>query len=281
MSNYLLSVRVGYKLQPSQSAMQGSNGFREQLTASGPPLDYSFKELRSCAELETEEPRSGARRLPDAKADGEGADGEAGAEGEAAATGNAAAGATGRGAAATGGGMGAAGGAAQTGTLAGTQKKMCVIRKLTTAVKLNNNLLESSHGLPDALSLAMANPLVALQWLDLSFNQLVTVEDSLLRFTNLKALYLHGNCLKSLPACERLRKLKNLLILTLNGNPIESSKVYRPYIIGALPNLRALDHSTVTEDETQAAISWFKGHMRRKKEREERLKDMALANDEC
>merc|ERR1719238_2576677 len=108
----------------------------------------------------------------------------------------------------------------------------------------------------------MANPLVALQWLDLSFNQLVTVEDSLLRF-------------------QKLKELPKLLILTLNGNPIESSKVYRPYIIGALPNLRALDHSTVTEDETQSAVSWFKGHLRRKKERDERLKDMALANDEC
>lgn len=262
--------------------MQGSNGFREQLTASGPPLDYSFKELRSCAELETEEPRSGSRRLPDSKADGERADGEAGAEGDATATGgNAAGGATGRSAGATGGLSATGPGATQQGTMVGTQKKVCVIRKLTTAVKLNNNLLESSHGLPEALSLAMANPLVALQWLDLSFNQLVTVEDSLLRFQNLKALYLHGNCFKSLPAIERLKKLPKLLILTLNGNPIESSKVYRPYIIGALPNLRALDHSTVTEDETQSAVSWFKGHLRRKKERDERLKDMALANDEC
>eukprot|EP00929_Paragymnodinium_shiwhaense_P103124 TRINITY_DN6640_c0_g1_i1.p1 TRINITY_DN6640_c0_g1~~TRINITY_DN6640_c0_g1_i1.p1 ORF type:complete len:261 (+),score=53.00 TRINITY_DN6640_c0_g1_i1:73-855(+) len=260
--------------------MQASQTMREPLTASGPPLDYSFKELRSCAELETEEPRSGSRRIPDAKADGEGADGETGGEEGVAGAGNTAASAVGR-AGATGGlgGTGGPGAAAQTAMVSGTQKKLCVIRKLTTAVKLNNNLLETAQGLPEALSLCMANPMVALQWLDLSFNQLVTVEDSLLKFQNLKALYLHGNCLKSLQACERLKKLPKLLILTLNGNPIESSKIYRPYIIGALPNLRALDHSTVTEDETASAISWFKGHSRRKKERDERLKDMALAND--
>jgi hypothetical protein len=259
-------------------------------TASGPPLDYSFKELRSCAEIETEEPRSGARRMPDTReGGGDGVDGEsAGAEGEdaagavtATATGNAPG--AGRGGA-TGGGLAATNAtqvtALPSATAAGSQKKLFVIKKVTTAVKLNNNLLETAQGLPEALGLAMNNPTVTLQWLDLSFNKLVTIDAALLRFVNLKALYLHGNCIRSLPAVEKMRKLPKLLILTLNGNPIESSKIYRPYVIGSLPALKSLDHSTVTDDETQSAISWFKGHVRRKKERDERLRDMALAGDE-
>jgi Leucine-rich repeat (LRR) protein len=159
----------------------------------------------------------------------------------------------------------------------GTQKPRCVIRKITTAVKLNNNLLESVTGLPEALETCMSSPLVTLQWLDLSFNQLQGIEPILLRFLSLKALYLHGNCIRTLPSVERLKKLPKLLILTLNGNPIESSKIYRPYIIGSLPGLRALDHATITDDETQSAISWFKGHNQRAKERAERLRDEGLA----
>jgi len=222
-------------------------------TASGPPLDYSFKDLRSCAEIETEEPRSGVKK-PHAEAAGEG-------EGSA-----------------SGGEYGLTNATAKpAASLA--PKLRCVVRNVTTSVKLNNNMLETIQGLPTALESAMSSPLLNLQWLDLSFNQLVTVEPELLRFMNLKALYLHGNCIRSLPAVDRLRKLPKLLSLTTNGNPIEANKIYRPYIIGAVPSLRSLDHSTITEDESQNAAAWFKGHIQRMKKRQEEKELAGLGDD--
>eukprot|EP00927_Polykrikos_kofoidii_P051331 TRINITY_DN45123_c0_g1_i1.p1 TRINITY_DN45123_c0_g1~~TRINITY_DN45123_c0_g1_i1.p1 ORF type:complete len:292 (+),score=64.63 TRINITY_DN45123_c0_g1_i1:43-876(+) len=264
--------------------------------ATGPPLDYSFKELRSCTEIETEEPRSGGARPsselvreggassgPTVVGPGDGGGGEAdGSMGTFSATGGTSAAAVAPGAVtmaatATMLGASATGRPSATTTQAnavatvGGPKPRCVVRKVTTSVKLNNNLLETVAGLPEALSLKMSCPLLTLQWLDLSFNQLQTIEMPILKFENLKALYLHGNCLRSLPEVERLKQLSELKILTLNGNPIESCKIYRMYIVGALPKLRSLDHSTITEDETKSAVSWFKSHLHRKKEREERL----------
>ena len=72
------------------------------LVANGPPLDYSFKELRNCGELETEEPRSG-QRLSELRESSPG------------------------------------------------KGKKVVIRKVTTSVKLNNNMLDTVAGLPQAL----------------------------------------------------------------------------------------------------------------------------------
>mmetsp|Transcript_79298 Transcript_79298/g.236263 ORF Transcript_79298/g.236263 Transcript_79298/m.236263 type:complete len:234 (-) Transcript_79298:125-826(-) len=211
----------------------------EAIVAAGPPLDYSFKELRSCTEIETEAPRGSGRRP--SRADADESDGSASPEP----------------------------GATKTSSPL-VPKLRCIIRNVTTSVKLNNNMLENIQGLPQVLEFAMPNPLLNLQWIDLAFNQLVTIEPELLRFMNLKALYLHGNCIRSLPSAERLRKLPKLMSLTLNGNPIEASKIYRTYVIGALPTLRSLDHSTITEDEQQNAVAWFKGHLQRlQKKREE------------
>lgn len=231
-------------------------------TAAGPPVDYSFKELRSVAEIETEEPRSGPGRPVPQR---EGEDGGAAGAGETAA-------------AASGPGAATVATGAVTKAV-GLQPKQCVIRKITTSVKLNNNMLETVVGLPTALESCMLSPLVNLQWIDLSFNQLTTVEPELLVFENLKALYLHGNCIKAMTAMNKLRKLTKLLSLTLNGNPIESNKCYRPYTIGCLPMLKSLDHSTITEDELGSAIEWYKVHEKRMAERRERMKDMAMESN--
>jgi len=214
------------------------------MVAAGLPLDYSFKELRTSAEIETEEPRSGFKRAMDTK---DGDDPAKIATSQAAAVEQA--------------GM--------------TVARKFVIKKVTTCVKLNNNMLETVNGLPQALESAMPNPLQNLQWLDISFNQLAAIEPELLRFSNLKALYLHGNCLRQLSSVERLRKLPKLLSLTLNGNPIESSKIYRVYVIGALPFIKTLDHSTITEEESLGAGAWFKGHLRRAKKRKEEQEEAA------
>merc|ERR1719160_1227842 len=124
-------------------------------------------------------------------------------------------------------------------------------------------MIETLTDLPPALEMAMDNPVLNLQWLDLSFNQLTTVESTLLNFPNLKALYLHGNGIKSLQPVGRLRKLPKLISLTLNGNPMEAFKIYRSYVTGALPDLRSLDHISITEDESESAQAWYQAHQRR------------------
>jgi len=231
-------------------------------------LDYSFKELRQCAEIETEEPRSGIKRGSVEPKDTKVADAGAAAPPDTTLP------VPGAGAS----GAGPLGVPAKAAVPVPRQR--FVVRTVTTTVKLNNNMLETLQGLSRALEFAVSNPLQNIQWLDLSWNQLTAIEPELLQFQNLKALYLHGNCIKSMPSCERLRKLPKLLSLTLNGNPIEASKVYRMYVIGALQNLRSLDHSTITEDEMRNACTWFKGHMIRLKQRQERAEEAALLMDE-
>lgn len=238
------------------------------LTASGEPLDYSFKELRHVMELETEDPRGGFKSKPTARpADGGEDGGEVTAGGPLEITLMEA----------NNGAGGDTQGATKGGRSRGPAKQRCVMRKITTAVKLNNNMLESIAGLTVALDFVMASPMATLQWLNLSFNQIASVEVDLLSFPELKALYLHGNVIRTLACVERLRKLPKLMSLTLNGNPIESSRVYRSYVIGSLQTLRSLDHSTITDDECANAAVWFKGHMVRAKERQERMKyDMPM-----
>lgn len=50
---------------------------------------------------------------------------------------------------------------------------------------------------------------------------------ALLDFQELRVLYLHGNCIRSLSDVDKLGKLPNLHTITLHGNPIESRQIYR------------------------------------------------------
>ena len=216
----------------------------------GPPLDFSFKELRAAVQLETEEPRGGVKRQAPKEAKDE-ATQEAGTTEKANAketlppvVGN------------------------------GTMDRRIVIRKVTTCVKLNNNMLETLNGLEAALESAMFSPLQNLQWLDISFNSLTSVDAELLKFAQLKALYLHGNCIQKFGSVQRLQKLPKLLSLTMNGNPIQSNRVYRTYVLGVLPQLRSLDHTSVTAEEAGEAMAWYRGHVRRMEVRKEQLREL-------
>jgi hypothetical protein len=233
------------------------------LQATAPPLDYSFKELRSCSEMETEEPRGGGVRRHPATTDKDPAITSV----------------------SLGGGdhssapmaLQAPGGTmlpVSKGGQHGLSPKK-IIRKVCVAVKLNNNMIETITDLPQSLEPVMDNPLLNCQWLDLSYNQLASIEPALLEFKNLKALYLHGNQIKSLPSVERLRKLPKLISLTLNGNQIERALSYRMYVIGALKGLRSLDHSTITEEERTNAHNWFEAHMKRLKAKKEQQEEVA------
>jgi len=147
-------------------------------------------------------------------------------------------------------------------------KKM--LRKVTHAVRLNNNLIDSVQDLPQALTFIMEDPSRNLRWLDLSFNNLKAIEPMLLQLQNLKALYMHGNKIRSLPSVEQLKKLPKLISLTLNGNPIENARSYRAYIIGAVPQLRTLDHSSITEVEVKETSHWFQAHLKRARVRKDK-----------
>jgi len=240
---------------------------REAVVASGPPLDFSFKELKSCAEIEANEPRGGFGRsgAEDAGPDNVGEVTVAGTSSAVSPD-------------VLTGALSPQGLTTRTGVPHGTRQRFFV-RVVTTSVRLNNNLLETVEGLPKSLESALSDPLANIQWLDLSFNMLHTVEPELLRFQSLKTLYLHGNRIKSMPAVERLRKLPSLLFLTLNGNPIEIHKYYRHFTIGALPQLKTLDHTSITRDERVDANVWFKGHLLRLKKRRELAEEAAFDED--
>ena len=80
--------------------------------------------------------------------------------------------------------------------------------------------MTSIQGLYTVLSDVMWNH-QNLQWIDLSYNQLVEIDEEILNFKHLKTLYLHGNNISNLEECHRLQYLDNLQTLTLYGNPIE------------------------------------------------------------
>lgn len=232
------------------------------LQATAPPLDYSFKELRSCSEMETEEPRGGGARRHPATTDKDPAITSVSLGGGDHSSAPMAV-------QAPAGTMLPVSKGGQHGGL--SPKK--IIRKVCVAVKLNNNMIETIADLPESLKTVMDHPLLNCQWLDLSYNQLASIEPALLEFQHLKALYLHGNQIKSLPSVERLRKLPKLISLTLNGNHIERALSYRMYVIGALPNLRSLDHSTITVEERTNAQTWFEAHLKRLKEKKKQQED--------
>lgn len=248
-----------------------------------PPLDYSWKELKSCIEIDTEEPRGGKRR-PHTMAEREAAASAASSGGPEepavvpAATGDATT-------VAAVEGNEASAAAAGSGLAAAMQLRVAEklppmtprrLRKVTTALKLNNNSLETLQDLPPALELVMEEPFRNLQWIDLSWNGLTKIDDSLLGFKQLKALYLHKNKIKKLPTIDCLKVLPGLLSLTLNGNPIEERQIYRQYVVGALPKLRVLDHVAVTEEQVFAAGAWFKAHLKRLQIRKVMLEEARL-----
>lgn len=60
-----------------------------------------------------------------------------------------------------------------------------------------------------------------LEWLDLSYNYLETIDHELLNFPMLKTLYLHGNYISNLEEVKILREFPYLKNLNLFGNFIE------------------------------------------------------------
>lgn len=130
--------------------------------------------------------------------------------------------------------------------------KDAVGKWLTTALKLNKNIVEDLVDLPRVVSTLFPSE-QWLTWLDLSCNHLHRVPPELLQLTSLKILYLHGNKIATTRELVKLQALKNLIKLTAHGNPAELEVGYFITMLAALPSLLKLDFTAVSTNERLTA----------------------------
>ena len=160
-------------------------------------------------------------------------------------------------------------------------KKKIVVKKMTTALFLQNNELRSVASLPLVLTEVMVcDPYSNLLWLDLSYNYLEAIEEDLLQLPNLQTLYMHGNYIANLEETKKLSGFENLQSLTLYGNPIETIKNYRLWVLGVMytrnENLRKLDQVVVTNREFDKVLVWKERIFAQKSKRLKTLKPDVL-----
>ncbi|KAL8191387.1 UNVERIFIED_CONTAM: hypothetical protein K2H54_073335 [Gekko kuhli] len=167
-------------------------------------------------------------------------------------------------------------------------------RLLTQAVRLNNNTINDLTDFTEIMKKLLEHP-EDIYWIDLSFNDLPTIDPILTTYYNLHNLNLHGNSIHELSEVDKLAVLPHLRSLTLHGNPIEEEKGYRScrirfpraelyrrqdyaegeigpshtgsYIISTLPNLKSFDFSTITKLDRSTAAVWRRMNIRPKKVR--------------
>uniref|UniRef100_A0A286XT85 Leucine-rich repeat-containing protein 51 n=2 Tax=Cavia porcellus TaxID=10141 RepID=A0A286XT85_CAVPO len=99
-------------------------------------------------------------------------------------------------------------------------------KSLTQSLWLNNNVLSDLRDFNPVVSQLLEHP-ENLAWIDLSFNDLTSIDPVLTTFFNLSVLYLHGNSIQRLGEVNKLAVLPRLRSLTLHGNPIEEERGYR------------------------------------------------------
>ncbi|XP_076256690.1 leucine-rich repeat-containing protein 51-like isoform X1 [Rhynchophorus ferrugineus] len=119
---------------------------------------------------------------------------------------------------------------------------------LTKSLWLNNNKLKSTKNLDELVNAVLEYPSL-LGWIDFSFNYITEIEESILKFPNLKILYFHGNCINDLNVVSKLRPLEQLRSVTFHGNPIANHPKYRNYIVSVLPQIINLDFTPVIKTE--------------------------------
>ncbi|XP_048215395.1 leucine-rich repeat-containing protein 51 [Perognathus longimembris pacificus] len=139
-------------------------------------------------------------------------------------------------------------------------------KSLTQALWLNNNVLNDLKGLNQVVSQLLEQP-QNLAWIDLSFNDLTSIDPVLTTFFNLSVLYLHGNGIQRLGEVNKLAVLPRLRSLTLHGNPMEEEKGYRQYVLCTLPRITTLDFSGVTKADRTTAEVWKRMNIKPKKAR--------------
>jgi Leucine-rich repeat (LRR) protein len=131
-----------------------------------------------------------------------------------------------------------------------------LIKSESTALRVNNNMLSNWDGFVDTITALFVDHSSHLQWLDLSFNDLKIIDDSILVLSNLTMLYLHGNNIKKMKEVEKLGTLLRLKSLSLHGNPIETVSGYRQYVLHHIPQLQTFDFSGVTKSDRKICEVW-------------------------
>lgn len=153
-------------------------------------------------------------------------------------------------------------------------KKKIFVQKRTQALFLQNNEIRTIVSLPQVLTDVMYFP-ENLQWLDLSYNYLESIEADLLQFEQLKTLYLHGNYISNLEETKKLNGFRDLQSLTLFGNYIETIPNYRLWVLGVMytynENLRRLDQVLVTNREFDKVLVWKEHIFKSKSKRLKKL----------
>ncbi|XP_021021887.1 leucine-rich repeat-containing protein 51 [Mus caroli] len=139
-------------------------------------------------------------------------------------------------------------------------------KSLTQSLWLNNNVLNDLKDFNQVVSQLLQHP-ENLAWIDLSFNDLTTIDPVLTTFFNLSVLYLHGNGIHRLGEVNKLAVLPRLRSLTLHGNPIEEEKGYRQYVLCNLPRITTFDFSGVTRADRSTAEVWKRMNIKPKKVR--------------
>lgn len=119
---------------------------------------------------------------------------------------------------------------------------------IATAIRLNNNTISDLSQLQTIMSKILVN-FNWLAWIDLSFNDISTLDISFCEFPELRLIYLHGNSIESINQVDKLKNVRHLHTLTLHGNPVEMTENYRYHIISKLPELKSFDFSAVTKQE--------------------------------
>ncbi|XP_012869603.1 PREDICTED: leucine-rich repeat-containing protein 51 [Dipodomys ordii] len=139
-------------------------------------------------------------------------------------------------------------------------------KSLTQSLWLNNNVLTDLKDFNQVISRVLEQP-HNLAWIDLSFNDLTSIDPVLTTFFNLSVLYLHGNSIQRLGEVNKLAVLPRLRSLTLHGNPIEEEKGYRQYVLCTLPRITTFDFSGVTKADRTTAEVWKRMNIKPKKVR--------------
>uniref|UniRef100_A0A8C9DLC5 Transmembrane O-methyltransferase n=1 Tax=Prolemur simus TaxID=1328070 RepID=A0A8C9DLC5_PROSS len=137
-------------------------------------------------------------------------------------------------------------------------------KSLTQSLWLNNNVLNDLKDFSQVVSQLLEYP-QNLAWIDLSFNDLTSIDPVLTTFFNLSVIYLHGNSIHRLGEVNKLAVLPRLRSLTLHGNPMEEEKGYRHYVLCTLPRITTLDFSGVTKADRTTAEVWKRMNIKPKK----------------
>lgn len=199
-------------------------------SAVGPPIDYSFKELKELNDILFEEPVSGRPKHPPLNQEEETV-------------------------------------FDYLDRIMGEDRPMSDGRLNSNSLRICNNMLGKLTGL-DRVTYHMLDVPSELTWLDASCNKLTSVDDVLLKFPKLQVLYLHGNMINSMHDVLKLAKLEHLTKLTLHGNPIAETKNYKNWVLARLPHLKSLDFSTITRLERDKVDVWWRAYTKQQAAKE-------------